>query len=97
MKAHKRSFYFISGLCCFFAGVVLVILGNIWALILFLLGLGLLGAGFSLMLKTGGYSADGVYFHGLYGQGRQQSETVKLDSAVPAENADIWKRMEQSK
>ena len=91
----KFTRYLLAGGILILAGVVLTILGKMLALILFLLGLGLLAAGFSFLLKRGDYSGDGVYFHGLWGQGRQQSEAVKLDSALPAENSGIWDKMEQ--
>ena len=93
----KSGRYLLFGGLLVLSGVVLTILGKIVALILFLLGLGLLGAGFSVMLKSSGHRGEGAFYQGLAGQGRQQSEVVKLDAAVPAENADIWKRMEQSK
>ena len=52
-------------------------------------------AAFSVMMfRAGGYRAEGAFFNGLNGDGRQQSETGKMPPADTGEQSpDIWDEM----
>ena len=68
----------ILGILVLLAAVVLMILGQMWALVLFLVGFGLLAWASATMFKGAGYETEGMTFdNGLHGQGRQQSEVSK--------------------
>ena len=67
----------VLGILSLVAGVVLMILGQMWALLLLLLGFGLIVAHWAKLFKGAGYRAEGAFFNGLQGQGRQQSEVSK--------------------
>ncbi len=96
MKNHVRSICLIGGLAAFFAGVVLMILGQMWGLAVLFLGICLIAANFAMMMRTGGYRAEGTFFNGLAGQGRQQSEVAKADQPVVGEqNAQIWDELKK--
>ena len=77
----------ILGLLVSFAGVILMILGKLWAVLLFLAGFCLIVAHWAKMYKGAGYEADVNAGNGLYGQGRQQSEACK-DKSIPREYED---------
>ena len=68
----------ILGVLTLLAAVVLMILGQMWALVLFLVGFALLAWEAANMFKGAGYETEGMTFdNGVYGQGRQQSEVSK--------------------
>lgn len=77
----------ILGLIALFLGVILMILGQMWALVLFLMGFALMAAHFATMFRGAGYRAEGAFFNGLNGQGRQQSEVGK-DPTIPQDYED---------
>ena len=77
----------LLGLLVSFAGVILMILGKIWAVVLFLAGFCLIVAHWARLYKGAGYEADVNPGNGLYGQGRQQSEARK-DQNIPREYED---------
>lgn len=77
----------ILGLLVSFAGVILMILGKLWAVLLFLAGFCLIVAHWAQLYKGAGYEADVNPGNGLYGQGRQQSEVYK-DKNIPREYED---------
>ena len=77
----------ILGLLVSFAGVILMILGKLWAVLLFLAGFCLIVAHWARLFKGAGYQADAAPYNGLSGQGRQQSEAIK-DQNIPREYED---------
>lgn len=77
----------ILGLLVSFAGVILMILGKLWAVLLFLAGFCLIVAHWAQLYKGAGYEADVMPGNGLNGQGRQQSEVYK-DKNIPREYED---------
>ena len=77
----------IWGIIASFAGVILMILGKLWAVLLFLAGFVLIVAHWAKMYKGAGYEADVNVGNGLYGQGRQQSEANK-DPSIPRQYED---------
>ena len=80
------------------AGIVVLIMGNMWGLALIFGGV---LAGFfcySNMMRGKGMDPDQGTINGLSGQGKQQSEAVTVSQPVIGEQpADIWKQMEQKK
>lgn len=67
----------ILGIISLFAAVVLMIMGHMWALVLFLAGFALIVAHWATLYKGAGYREVGGPVNGLGGQGRQQSEAIK--------------------
>ena len=69
----------ILGIISLLAAVVLMILGQMWALVLFMVGFALLAWEASKMFKGAGYETEGMtaFMNGLNGQGQQQSEVSK--------------------
>ena len=94
MKAYFRTGLIVFGILGLLAGLVLMILGKMIALLLFLTGFAALAAYVALMMRTGEYRAEGTFFNGLMGQGRQQSEVSKdPDAWKGTQNGSIWDRM----
>lgn len=77
----------VLGIISLLAGVVLMIMGHLWAVALFLVGFALIVAHWAKLFKGAGYQADVAPGNGLYGQGRQQSEANK-DPSIPREYED---------
>lgn len=77
----------IWGVIASFSGVILMILGKLWAVALFLAGFVLIVAHWAKLYKGAGYEADVNAGNGLYGQGRQQSEANK-DPSIPRQYED---------
>jgi hypothetical protein len=77
----------ILGIISLLAAVVLMILGQLWAVALFLVGFSLIVAHWAKLFKGAGYQADISASNGLNGQGQQQSEAFK-DPSIPQEYED---------
>lgn len=77
----------VLGLITSLVGVILMILGKLWAVLLFLAGFCLIVAHWARLFKGAGYQADVSPGNGLYGQGRQQSEVYK-DKSIPQKYED---------
>lgn len=77
----------ILGIISLLAAVVLMIMGQMWALALFLVGFGLMVAHWAKLFKGAGYREAGAFFNGVNGQGRQQSEVSK-DPTIPQNYED---------
>ena len=92
-----KNVMLISEIVLLLAGIVLMILGKIGlGIAAFLVGFGLIAFFAATMLRTGGYRAEGAFFNGLGGQGRQQSEVSKAPKAGSGEQpANIWDMMDQ--
>jgi len=69
----------IFGVLTLLAAVILMITGQMWALVLFLVGFGMIAAHAAKMFKGAGYETEGMtaFMNGLNGQGQQQSEVSK--------------------
>ncbi len=93
MANNKRSILLIAGILCFLGGVVLMILGKMWGLLVILLGFALMAAYSALMFRAGGYSPDMVMFNG-FGKGRQQSEANKMEYHPENPDSSIWDKLE---
>ena len=87
----------IGGVIGIFAGIVVMILGSLpVGLLLLLAGIVAFVIGTAKMLRAQGYRGEGAYSEGLYGQGRQQSELVKVDQPVMGEQSvNIWDKVEK--
>ena len=86
----------IMGLLSLLAGTVLMVMGHMWALLLFFVGFCLIVAGWAQMFRGAGYRDEGALFNG-WGKGRQQSE-AQVDKTAPQGYEDkspaIWDRLE---
>jgi hypothetical protein len=84
----------VAGIAVFFVGVILMILGQIWALAVIGLGFVGLAYGVARMYRASGYRSEEVLFNG-FGNGRQQSEVVKDPLPGSGEQpANIWEQVE---
>ena len=82
----------------FVIGFFLIMGSRPIGVVLFVIGIGLGIFYAAMMLKTGGYSGDGAFFHGIHGQGRQQSEVGKVEPFQHGEQeATIWDKMTEDK
>ena len=88
----------IGCILCVLTGFLLIMKSRPMGVVLFLVG-GALGVALAaIMLKTGGYGGNDAFFHGLKGQGRQQSEVGKADTFQSGEQtAAIWDEMTKDK
>lgn len=77
----------VFGIISLLAAVILMILGQMWALVLFLAGFVLIVAHWARLFKGAGYQADITASNGVNGQGRQQSEMYK-DPTIPQNYED---------
>lgn len=71
----------LLGIVSLLAAVVLMIMGHMWALVLFLVGFGLMAVHWARLFRGAGYRDEGAFFNGMNGQGRQQSEVSKDPNA----------------
>lgn len=87
------------GILSLLAAVVLMILGHMWAVLLFLVGFGLIVAGWARLYRGAGYRDREVLFNG-WGKGRQQSE-AQVDKTAPQGYEDrpgnVWDLTEGGK
>ena len=83
---------------CALTGFLLIMKSRPIGVVLFLIG-GVFGVALAaIMLKTGGYGGNDAFFHGLKGQGRQQSEVDKVGPFQSGEQtAAIWDEMMKDK
>jgi hypothetical protein len=78
------------------AGLIMIILGNLWAVLLMLAGLGAIIFGYSKLMGGSGYSPEQATCNGLNGEGKQQSEVEKMNQPVKGEqDATIWQQIEK--
>ena len=93
-----KKFLLTGCILCVLTGFLLIMKSRPIGVVLFLVG-GALGAALAaIMLKTGGYGGNDAFFHGLKGQGRQQSEVGKADTFQSGEQtAAIWDEMTKDK
>ena len=76
----------LLGVIVALAGVILMILGKLWAVLLLLAGAGLVIAHWAKLFKGAGYSAP-IDGGNIRGYGQQQTEVFK-DKNVPQEYED---------
>ena len=96
MKKYEIGILFGGGGVMAGAGFVMIVLGNLWGVLLMLAGLGAWIFGYSKLMGASGYSPEQGVHHGLNGEGKQQSEVVKMDQPVQGEqNANIWQQIEK--
>ena len=86
-----------GGVVGIFGGIVTMILSSVpVGVVLLLAGVVVFVIGTAKMLRAQGYRGESAYGKGLYGQGRQQSELVKVDQPVMGEQpANIWDKVEK--
>jgi hypothetical protein len=78
------------------AGIVVTILGNLLGVLMLLAGMALVFFGYSKAMGACGFDPEQATVGGLNGDGKQQSEVVKMDQPVQGEqNATVWEQMEK--
>ena len=86
----------VLGMVAMPAGIIILVLRSMWGLVLLLGGLGAMIFCYSTMMRARGINPDQGTITGLNGQGKQQSEAVKVCPPVMGEQpADIWERVEK--
>lgn len=86
--------WILLGMLAVLAGIVVLVLGSMWGIVLLLGGIGLTAVYYRTMMRGRGYDPEQGTLNGLGGQGKQQSETVKVTQPVIGEqSADIWDQM----
>lgn len=90
--------WILIGMLAMLAGLVVIVLVNLWAgLVLLLVGVGLMAFNYSTMMRGRGDHPDQGLYNGLAGQGKQQSEVVKDNMPEPGEQTPaVWDKMENS-
>ena len=94
MRKYKRSITLSGGAFCALLGAVMIIKGNMWGILVFLLGFSLVVAHSAMMMRTGGYDPMESIFNG-WGKGRQTSMANKLDYQPDSANANVWNQLEK--
>ena len=90
--------WILIGMLAVLAGIVLLVVGKMWGLVFLLGGLGTMIFHYSSMMRARGCDPNQGTINGLNGQGKQQSEAVKISQPVVGEQpANIWEQMEQEK
>ena len=84
------------GMIAMLAGLVIIVLGKVLiGLILLLVGVGLMAFNYTTMMRGRGNDPEQGTYNGLYGQGKQQSETVSVKMPEPGEqNPTVRDKME---
>ena len=78
------------------AGIVVTILGNLLGVLMLLAGMALVFFGYSKTMGASGFDPEQATVNGFNGEGKQQSEVVKMDKPVQGEqNATVWEQMEK--
>jgi hypothetical protein len=96
MKRYEIGILFGGGGALVGAGLVWLILGNLWGVLVMLAGLGAWIFGYSKLMGASGNSPEQGTYHGLNGEGKQQSEVEKMNQPVQGEqDATIWEKMEK--
>ncbi len=96
MKRYEIGILFGGGGALVGAGLVWLILGNLWGVLVMLAGLGAWIFGYAKMMGGSGFDPDQATINGLKGEGKQQSEVVKMDQPVQGEqDATIWEKIQK--
>ncbi len=90
-------FLVVLGMVAMLAGIVAFVLGNwVLGLVLLLGGLACMAISYTTMMRGRSEDPNQGTFNGVAGQGKQQSETVKVNMPEPGEqNPDVWEKMEK--
>ena len=88
--------WILIGMLGMLAGIVVMVLGQVLiGLILLLVGVGLMAFNYTTMMRGRGNDPEQGTYNGLYGQGKQQSETISVKMPEPGEqNPTVWDKME---
>ena len=96
MKKYEIGIMLGGGGIMIGAGLVMIVMSNMWGLLLMLAGLGAIIFGYSKLMGGSGYSPEQGTYHGLNGDGKQQSEVEKMNQPVKGEqDATVWEQMEK--
>ena len=85
------------GMIAMLAGIVVMVLGKVLiGVILLLAGVAAMAFNYVTMMRGRGEEPNQGTINGLAGQGKQQSETVKVNMPEPGEQSpEIWEKMEK--
>ena len=88
--------WIISGLICILAGIVIMVLGSMWGLLLMLVGVVCMALNYVFMMRGRGFDPDQGSINGPGGKGKQQTDAVKAPQPGSGEQpANIWEMMEK--
>lgn len=86
----------ILGILTMIAGLVLMVMGKMWGLLMILFGAIALMVRYARMMHGRGYDPAQGSINGLAGQGKQTPDAVSTNQPPVGEQpANIWERMEQ--
>ena len=86
----------VLGMVAMLTGIIILVLGSMWGLVLLLGGLVIMAFHYSSIMRGRGMDPDQGTSNGLNGQGKQQSEVVEASQSVIGEQpADIWDQVEK--
>jgi predicted lipid-binding transport protein (Tim44 family) len=86
----------ILGILTMIAGLVLMVMGKMWGLLMILFGAIALMVRYARMMHGRGYDPEQGSINGLTGQGKQTPDVVSTNQPpVGEQSANIWKQMEQ--
>ena len=90
--------YFIGGGLLIALGLFLMLSGKLWGVLILLAGIGIIFFIYAKLMRGSGFDPDQGTINGLKGQGKQQSDAVKVEQPVIGEqSADIWDQLENKK
>ena len=79
-------------------GLALILNGKLWGALVMLAGIGAIFFVYAKLMRGSGFDPDQGTINGLKGQGKQQSDAVKIDQPVVGEQpANIWNQLENKK
>ena len=88
--------WILIGLIAILVGIVVLILGSMWGLVLLLGGIGAMSLNYVTMMRFKNMEPNQGTINGIAGQGKQQSEAVSVSQPVIGEQpADVWEQMEK--
>ena len=88
----------ISGSLLVALGLFLILKGNLWGALVMLAGVGVIFFVYAKLMRGSGFDPDQATINGLYGQGKQQPDAVKVAQPIVGEqSADIWNQLENKK
>ena len=88
--------WIVFGLIAMLVGMVVMVRGSMWGLVLLLGGVGLTFFHYVTMMLGRRQDPEQGTLSGLKGEGRQQSETVHVNLPEQGEqSSDIWEKLEK--
>ena len=96
MKKYEIGIMLGGGGIMIGAGLVMIVMSNMWGLLLMLAGLGAMAYGYIKLMKGSGFAPYQGVYNGLNGEGKQQSEVIKGNYPAQGEqDATVWEQVEK--